>query len=337
MEPSPNTPIHLRPDWDRIVAGYESGTLYHSSGWLSFLEHTQDARVIVEPFSDGLDGYHVAALVRKGPFQILGSPLPGWTTVRMGPLFNRNGTDQSALAAEIGDFGKRHKISMFELVSWQLDDSVMIEDGWSGQPDHTMVVPLPSTHQELWDDRLKSTCRNRIRKAQKNGLTVEIGLDDKLVDDVWDRVDAIFRHQDLVVSYDKARIQALYDELAPRDRVVGVRVIAPDGHLAACGIFPFDDKCIYFWAGASRPEDRALVPNELMHYELMCHAIDRGITSYDMCGGGDYKKKFGAERVDTQRWLRYYNPLAKYGRATVSKVVRTRQKLAGRARNVGGG
>ncbi len=328
-------PLYARPEWDETVARFSSATVYHTTGWLRFLERTQDAEIVVEPFRVGASpGFHVAARVRRPPFHILGSPLPGWTTASMGPLFDVDAVDQRLLAEELLAFGRRQRVSMFEIVNGSLDAELMRAAGWAEQPDGTFVVDLPDSHDELWQT-IRSTCRNRIRKARKNGLSVQIGVDAALVDDVWERVDAVFRHQHLLVSYDRARIQALYDELAPRGQVSGVRVLAPDGHIAACGIFPHDTRCIYFWAGAARPEDRALVPNELMHWELMCHAIDMGLTSYDMCGAGDYKKKYGAHHVRTPHWIRYYNPLARAGRATMAQFVRTRRNVAGRIRNLG--
>ncbi|MBJ7347636.1 MAG: GNAT family N-acetyltransferase [Thermoleophilaceae bacterium] len=332
---SPSGPPHLRDDWDEVVASFDTGSIYHSTGWLNFLRDTQNAEIITEAFElDGVRCYHVAARIRKGPFGILGSPLPGWATATMGPLFNLAEVDQSKLIDELEAFGKRHRVSMYELVNGELNPELMRSKGWAEEPDGTFIVDLPATHDELWD-HIRSTCRNRIRKARNNGLTVQIGNDDKLVGDVWDRVDAVFRHQDLVSSYDRARVQALYDELAPRGQVIGLRVLAPDGHIAACGIFPYDSECIYFWAGAARPEDRALVPNELMHWELMCHAIDLGLTRYDMCGGGDYKKKYGARHVQTAHWIRYYNGFAKLGRSTMARLVRTKRNVAGRIRNLG--
>lgn len=316
--------------WDELVAGFPSGSIYHSSGWLRFLERTQGATPVVEEFALGGERcFHVAAKVRKGPFTILGSPLAGWTTARMGPLFDPGKTDQRELIAELEAFGKRSGASMFEVASEHLDPAVMAAAGWDNVPDGTFIVDLPGTEEELWDN-LRSTCRNRVRKGRANDLTIEIGTDDDLVSDVWERVVAVFRHQDLLVSYDRARVQALYDIFEPLGQVVGLRVRAPDGHIAACGIFPHDNHTIYFWAGAARPEDRALVPNELMHWELMRHAQTLGLKHYDMCGGGDYKKKFGAYHVRNPHWIRYYNPVARLGRATMASIVRSRRQLVGR-------
>lgn len=319
------------PDnWNETVAEYPSGTIFHTREWLELLQATQGAEPVIEPFEiDGHAGWHVAALIRKGPFKVLGSPIPGWTTVRMGPLFDPAVVDHAKLAASIKQFAKDNGASMIELAHELLDAEAMSAAGFDKQPDGTFVVDLPSDPEALWDV-FKSTARNRVRKGRKNGLTVEIGVDEKLVDDVWEKVEAIFRHQNLVVPYDRARVQEVYDRLAPIGRVAGIRVLAPDGHVAACGIFPHDDDTIYFWAGASSAEDRALVPNELMHFEIMAHAIELGLKRYDMCGGGDYKKKFGAHHIDNPHWIHYGNPAAKLGRAAMAKAVAAKRAIAAR-------
>lgn len=317
-------------DWNEIVASYPSGTTFHTREWLELLQATQGATPVIEPFEiDGHKGWHVAALIRKGPFKILGSPIPGWTTVRMGPLFDPQQVNQKQLADSIKQFAKRNRASMIELAHELLDADAMSAAGFDRQPDGTFVVDLPDDPEALWDV-FKSTARNRVRKGRKNGLTVETGVDDKLVDDVWEKVEAIFQHQNLVVPYDRERVQQVYDRLAPIDRVAGIRVFAPDGHVAACGIFPFDHDTIYFWAGASSAEDRALVPNELMHFEIMSHAISLGLKRYDMCGGGDYKKKFGAHHVDNPHWVHYGNPAARAGRAAMARTVQLKRSIAAR-------
>lgn len=325
-----NEPIHMSPDWNDRVASFTSGALFHTTEWLEFLRHTQGVEPVVVPFEAGAArGFHVAAKLRKGPFTVLGSPLPGWTTVRMGPLFNPSEIPARELAAALDAFGREQRVSMFEVANEHLDADAMREAGFEPQPDGTMIIDIAGSEEEIWNS-LRSTARNRVRKGRKNGLTVEVGVDDALIDDVWDRVEAIFKHQTLTVPYDRARVQAVYDALLPVGRVTGLRVKASDGHVAACGLFPYDHKTIYFWAGAARAEDRALVPNELMHFELMVHARELGLKHYDMCGGGDYKKKFGAHPVKNPHWIRYYNPAARAGRAAMSSLIRTKRALSAR-------
>lgn len=327
-----NESFHSSPGWNDRVASFTSGSLFHTTEWLEFLRLTQGVEPIVSPFDAGEQaGFNVGAKLRKGPFSVIGSPLPGWTTVRMGPLFDPHDIAADRLAAEIDAFGRAQRVSMLEVASEHLDPEAMTAAGFEQQPDATMIVDLAEDEDAIWNG-MRSTARNRVRKGRDNGLTVEIGLDDEIVGDVWERVEAIFHHQQLVVPYDRARVQAVYDALAPADRLVGLRVRAPDGHIAACGLFPFDHETIFFWAGAARAEDRALVPNELMHFELMVHARGLGLNRYDMCGGGDYKKKFGAHPVQNPHWIRYYNPAARAGRVAVSSAIRTKRAIAAKLR-----
>ncbi len=39
-------PLYARPEWDETVARFSSATVYHTTGWLRFLERTQDAEIV---------------------------------------------------------------------------------------------------------------------------------------------------------------------------------------------------------------------------------------------------------------------------------------------------
>jgi CelD/BcsL family acetyltransferase involved in cellulose biosynthesis len=53
----------------------------------------------------------------------------------------------------------------------------------------------------------------------------------------------------------------------------------------------------YFWGGASRRSDLILRPNEAIFWYAMRYWRDRGMTTLDLGGGGEYKRKFGAHEV----------------------------------------
>ncbi len=312
---------HRDPGWDELVRGFDSGCLFHTSGWLEFLERSQGVKVVTEPFHDGagVEGLHVAALTRRGPFRLAGSPLPGWKTMRMGPLVN-DGADAAAVAGECERFGRELGVSLYELVSDRVDRGAFEALGWRTEGYGTLMVELPADEETLWAG-LKKSVRGRIKKGRSNGLEVRLGVDDALVHDVWERSDGIMRHKGLQLDWNEAQADALVASLAPRDQLLGMRIVAPDGHTAACGLFPHDHRAIHYWAGASLAEDRALVPNELMHWSVMEFAVQGGLTRYDMYGSGDFKKKYGAHLHLHPRCIRYYNPAARAGRAAYARVI----------------
>ncbi len=316
---------HRDPAWDELVRRYDTGCLFHTSGWLEYLERTQGVEVVTRAFASG-DGVHVAALTRRGPFRLAGSPLPGWRTMRMGPLANA-GVGGGELAAECERFGRELGVSLYELVSPLVDDDRFERAGWRTEAYGTLVVDLPDDVDALWSG-LKKAVRGRIKKGRKNELEVRIGLDDRLVHDVWERSDAIMRHKGLRLDWDEPHGRALEAALAPRDQLLGVRIVAPSGHTAACGLFPYDHHTVYYWAGASFAEDRALVPSEPMHWAVMEWAVGQGLRHYDMYGSGDYKLKYGAEFRAHPRAMRFYNPVARVARATYASALGLRARLA---------
>jgi hypothetical protein len=315
---------HRDPAWDELVCEFDTGCLFHTSGWLEYLERTQGVEVVTREFSHG-EGYHVAALTKRGPFRLAGSPLPGWRTMHMGPLVG-NGSDGDALAAECERFGVSLGVSLYELVSPTVAREPFERAGWQTEAYGTLVVDLPGDLDALWSG-LKKAVRGRVKKGRKNGLEVRLGLDGSLVRDVWVRSDSIMRHKGLQLDWDEPHGRALEAALAPRDQLLGVRIVAPSGHTAACGLFPYDHRTVYYWAGASFAEDRALVPSELMHWAVMEWAVEHGLRCYDMYGSGDYKLKYGAEFRAHARAMRFYNPAARAARAAYAHALALRERL----------
>jgi hypothetical protein len=52
---------------------------------------------------------------------------------------------------------------------------------------------------------------------------------------------------------------------------------------------------VILWGAAFMRAEKALHPNELLHWETMRSWKERGATCYDMGGGGEYKAKYGAK------------------------------------------
>lgn len=318
---------HRDPAWDDRVRQFDSGCLFHTSGWLAFLEQAYGVEVVSKEFTGATEGVHVAGLSRRGPFRLAGSPLPGWKTMRMGPLVNAD-APPVAVAEDCEAFGRGLKVSLYELVSDTIAPAAFAEHGWRTEEYGTLAVPLPEDQETLWSG-LKKAVRGRIKKGRANGLEVRLGVDDELAHDVWHRSEAIMRHKGLGLGWELAQAEALVAALAPAGQVLGVRVVAPDGHTAACGLFPHDHRSVFLWAGASYAEDRALVPNELMHWAAMEWAVSSGLERYDMYGSGDFKKKFGAVHHEHQRCLRFFNPAARAGRGAYAAVTELGRKMKG--------
>ena len=86
---------------------------------------------------------------------------------------------------------------------------------------------------------------------------------------------------------------------------------------------------IYFWGGASWGRFHPLNPNDLLQWNVMLFALEKGIQTYNMGGGGHFKKKFGGRHIVVERWYKVLSPSARLGRWVFKHYFRTKQRLRG--------
>jgi hypothetical protein len=315
------------PEWDAIIDRYESKYLFHESCWLRFLERSQGVKIHGLKLLDSngsVVGYFCDAQVRKGFFHLRGSPLQGWTTNFMGPIVNR--LHAETFLKVLDTYCRARGVDYIEVSNPVLPGLAMRAAGYELDPDMTFLVTIDN-ESSMWD-RLKSECRNRIRRGLKNGLRVERTTDPSFVHQYYAQLQEVFLRQGLIPTYSEHRVQALWDALMPARRLLALRVCRGD-EVIATGVFPHDERAIYFWGGASWPSAYSLYPNELLHWHAMLFALERGIATYNMCGGGSFKPKFGGAQIVVERWFKALSPLARMGRWAFKHYFRTRQRVIG--------
>jgi hypothetical protein len=302
-------------DWDARVAACDTKTLFHETAWHAHLLDIHPTSRMeywaVEDGGAGL-GYVSAQRVRKAIFDIGGTPMPGTGTNFMGPAVAA-GTDQRALLAALLAAFRVGRYDHVEMAHPWLDPAVMESLGFRAQTRMTHIVPLPPTEQAAWD-ALTSPCRNRVRKAQKQGVTAEVTDDPAIADRYYEQFVEVYGKQGMVAPFGSDRPRSLVARLGPAGRLVAIWV-KHEGEVIATGLFPCDERCVYFWGGASWLRYQHLCPNELLHWTLIQHAIRRGIPRYDMCGGtSQFKDKFGGADEPHRLYNASFTPLIALGR-----------------------
>src|SRR5205823_2606133 len=129
------TPAEWR-DWDLVVARFPNSRIVHQRAWIEWLEACgcgSPLCLIVE--RDGeIIGASPGLLARMGPLRLYGSPLPGWQTPMMGPVFDpeRVGARELILAL-LSFLERRHGVHHVELLSDSLDGSAMRHLGFRAE------------------------------------------------------------------------------------------------------------------------------------------------------------------------------------------------------------
>jgi hypothetical protein len=276
-------------------------------------------------------GYFCTLKVRKMMLlSIYGSPLGGTGTNYMGPIVNKD-ADQSELISALIELCMKRGIAHFELSHDWLDPAVMESHGFTVYKGVTHVCALPTSEETAWS-HLKSTCRNRIRNAEKSGLVVEMTHDPSIVDHYYAQLREVYAKQGMMVPFSKDRPRSLFEHLLPSNRIFPVWVKHQDMVIAA-GLFPHDARCVYFWGAASWLRHQHLCPNELLHWTVMRLAISRGIPLYNMCGGtSQFKNKFGGSDVPYNNYSWSAFPFLRRARQMYRSAHFVKLKMVGRLR-----
>jgi hypothetical protein len=312
--------------WDELIAAYPDRQVFHSQAWLDYLVASRGAQIRKWSIRDRSHtmGYFCAGLVSKGPFRVLGSPLKGWGTNSMGPLLSE-GVDMGAFLAALDALAKSEGLAMVELEHPALHPALMTGWGYAATTLWTYRVELSGDEQAMLK-RMSKGRRSGIKKAIKSGLSVEECDDLSLAGEYYDQFSGVMRRKGLVPTYPREVPRLLMQSLLPKGRLLALRVRESNGRVLATGLFPFDNKTLYFWGGASVPE-RELCPNDLLHWHAMCFGARRGMHYYDMSGWGPFKKEFGGELATVQRWHKCYWRSARWARKAYEFYFQSRLRL----------
>jgi hypothetical protein len=303
-------------------------TLFQSEAWMNFVAEAQSAVPVVAEIREGVDriGWFTGLIVKKFGFRILGSPFPGWTTSYMGFNLAPGVSRPDALGALIMFSRKHLKCIHLEI----MDRYLTLDDVRSAGCHYRLFtgfeVDMSGDEEAIWSNMAPSTRRN-IRKAEREGVRVEVAADDAFAQEYYEQLSEVFARQQLKPTYPLERVRLLLKHLLPTGRILCLRAFRPDGTCVATGIFPADWSRMYFWGGASRAESRILRPNEAIQWYAMRYWRDRGVNKYDMGGGGEYKRKYGGVPVAVP-WVRHSHlPFLETLRGAAQRLVSLRQRL----------
>ena len=125
--------------------------------------------------------------------------------------------------------------------------------------------------------------------------------------------------QGLQPTYGIERVRQLIKHVHHTGHLLLLRARNRQGQCIATGIFPHLNGMLHFWGGASWRTHRILRPNEAIQWEAMRIGKRKGLRTYDMGGGGDYKRKYGGSEIQVPwfrkskyPWLRYLREWAEH-------------------------
>ncbi|NUQ22023.1 MAG: FemAB family PEP-CTERM system-associated protein [Gemmatimonadaceae bacterium] len=276
-------------EWDAFVRAQRGWTHFHLHGWRRVMERAlgheciylcaHDAEGALEGIlplvrvKSALFGHYLVSL----PFLNYGGPLGSEDAVR-------------ALASHATCAARRDEVTLLELRSR-----------------HEQPLDLPVSHRKLTTvldlvpndadavfRAVPRSLRNRIRKAQRSGVTVRFGAEQVAA---FHRV--FSRHMRFLGTPTHGR--KLFDEIAatfPEDSLFACAYIGETPVAAGAGFF-WDGEFEITWASALREYDDAK-PNMALYWALIeratnagCHTFNFGRSTPDS-GTHEFKKHWGS-------------------------------------------
>jgi hypothetical protein len=291
-------------DWSARIGTKEDGTIFQTPAWLAFLSSTQHGEPVLAALSEGgkTIGYFTGMIVRKFGLRILGSPFPGWSTAYMGLILSAGADRRRAVRALITFAFQELGCVHLEMMDRNL--TLKDIDGLDVQYRvlHGFEIGLTHGEDDLFS-KMTSACRRCIRRAQKEGVIVEEARDLGFADEYYAQLQDVFAKQGLVPTYGIERVRQLITHVHPTGQLLLLRARDCSGRCIATGIFPHMNGVMYFWGGASWRQHQLLRPNESIQWSAMRIGKQKGLRTYDMGGGGEYKRKFGGREIAVP-WIR---------------------------------
>jgi hypothetical protein len=321
--------------WDELVTGFENYRVVHKLGWMRSLEACVKGKplYLVYEKEGRVAGCLPGFVVNMGPLKLFGSPLPGWQTLSMGPVFDPGLLSaREMMSALIGYLEKNYGVHHIELLSDGLDAGVMEGLGFQCKPTATFAAPMFPGDEAATMKRLKESARRNVKRAVKLGLVVKFEEDESFVEEHYDQLVEVYARGGNAIPFTKKRALEFFRHMKESGNLLAVSVHLPGGGpCIATATFTAEGKELLLWMWAHRTRYRWYRPTELMTWTVMKRAMELGCDHVDFMGRGDFKAKFGAELgVSKYRWVRSRYRWLLQVRMLAERGYRWQQALRGR-------
>lgn len=301
-----------RKKWNTYVERSDQGTIFHRLEWLETVEDHSNGTLQTYV---GVKGESVCGLfpfynLRKGPFSVVMSPLPGTGVPFLGPALL---LDPNVKQRKRDKSNKRFVDGWFERVREDFAPSYISVSAAPGYSDvrpfswqdfttdtsYTYRVDL-SGNEEAALKRFSGDARSSITNPDPDSYTTKEG-DAETVELVYDHITRRYEEQSRSYPLDEEYLLDVYSNLG--DGFIRSYEGWVDGDCVSGRLSLFSDRSAYLWQGSPKPDADIDVPiNDLLNWRTMQDAIKEGVPECDQVGANNYrisryKSKFNPELV----------------------------------------
>lgn len=321
--------------WDVLIRRFPKCRVEHTKAWMDSLGAAGFGRALYLVWTvDGdIVGCLPGLLVKKGPIVMYGSPMPGWQTGGMGPLFDpARVTTGQLIGALLPVLEERYDVAHVELLTSQLDAAAMAGFGFRPEDTPTFRAPLYPGDEAKQTQLLKESARRNIKRAQKLGLQVRVETEESFVERHFAQLRDVYVRGGHTISFSLERTREAFRHLRDSRALLAASVWLPDGKtMIASAMFAVEGRELLLWSWAHSTRYRWYRATELLTWSLMTRAMAMGCDTFDLMGLGEFKTKFGATLDTTKtRWVRSRSAAITKLRDLVRDAYGWQQKLRGK-------
>ena len=275
--------------WQEFVCSRPQCGLYHDLGWKDVIEASYGHRVpyLLTKRNNKITGILPLALVRS---RFFGNSLTSLPFLDFCGLAADDEQSQLSLLKKAEELGQKFGVDYIELRQREPTSG----NFRTSTQKVLMTLELGSNEDELWN-RLSSERRNRVRRAIKSGLSVEISESSMLpvFYDIWTR-----NMRDLgSPPHSQKFFERVLENFEGRCAILLVRL---EKRYVGSALALFSkDTFTLPWVSSLREYFR-LYPNNLLYWDAMRFAIQRGVCVFDFgrstqgSGTYEFKSRWGA-------------------------------------------
>lgn len=287
--------LEQEKEWETIREDFADGDVYYMNGYVKGLSvHGDGAPILVYYEENGLRLMNVLMkrdLSEFGPLRSLCPPgtwYDATTPYGYGGML-AEGKDapaeqwKRAAAAYRRFCVKEHIVSEFVRFYPLAENAAYGNWFWiTKKRGPTVVLPLRS-EEEIWN-QMKSTHRNRIRRAEKKGITIKWGTGERELREFQE----IYREtmdRDRADSYyyfKPAVYETWFQELKGHITLFWAEL---EGKTIASSIMLMGKGRLHYHLGGTRTEYLSDSPNNLLFYEAACYGFRNGYREMHLGGG----------------------------------------------------
>lgn len=285
-----------KDQWDAFVSRHPDASPYHAYAWLeavqSAYKHTNAGLIAFE--GDEIVGVLPAV---KMSLPLLKPKLVSLPFCDMGYPLSKDDSVREQLTKSYLDSAQALNASSAELRDYlrHSGNNTEVEPIESGRK-VSMLLPLPADKDDLWGS-FKSKLRSQVRKAEKNGLSSELGNSPSLLDEFYEVFAENMRKLGSPV-HSKQWFEAL--RTSYKDNLL-IGVVRNEGQCIGAGIvISTGNKVSIPWA-STLAEFNRLSPNMMLYWNFLAYACDSGKEQFDFGrssfgeGTFKFKQQWGAQ------------------------------------------